>query len=162
MAKISMEGLDAYTRAISRLQAGMKEQVIGAAIYDAADIVADEIRAGIEALPVDGGHASPTDPLKGPNKIQKQALLDSFGITKMREEDGVYNVKLGFSGYNSIRTKKWPKGQPNAMIARSIDRGTSLMEKIPFMKRAMSKAKKPAIEAMQMAIDENIAGLMNP
>lgn len=161
MAKISMEGLDEYTRALSRLEAGVKDKVCGSAIYEAADIVADEIRAGIESLPVDGGYASPEDPLKGPNRIQKDALLSSFGITRMRKDDGIFNVKVGFTGYNPIKTKRWPQGQPNAMIARSIERGTSYMEKTPFVKRAMGKAKGQAIETMRKSVEKSIKKIMN-
>lgn len=161
MAKIEMKGLNEYTRALSRLEHGLKEQVIGPAIYEAAGIVADEIRAGIVGLPVDGGYASSDDPLRGPNQIQKDALQESFGISPMGEKDGFYNVKIGFAGYNAIRTKRWPQGQPNAMIARSIERGTSFMEKIPFIKRAMTKVRKKAIQKMQLRIDERIHALMD-
>lgn len=160
MAKIEMKGLDECTRALSRLSAGLKVEVCGAAIFDAADIVADEIRASIEDLPVDGGYASPNDPLRGPNRLQKEALLSSFGITRMQEDDGIYNVKLGFEGYNAIRTKRWPQGQPNAMIARSIERGTSYIEKTPFVKRAMGKAKGQALEAMQKSVERSIKRIM--
>lgn len=160
MAKIEMKGLNEYTRALSRLEAGLKEQVIGPAIYDAAKIVADEIRAGIDALPVDGGYGTPQNPLEGPNQIQKDALQESFGIAPMGEKDGFYNVKLGFEGYNEIRTKRWPRGQPNAMVARSVEKGTSFMLKTPFIKRAMSKVRKPAIQKMQLRIDERIHSLM--
>lgn len=160
MAKIEMKGLNEYTRALSRLEAGLKEQVIGPAIYDAAEIVADEIRAGIDALPVDGGYGTPQNPLEGPNQIQKDALQESFGITRMGEKDGFYNVKIGFDGYNEIRTKRWPRGQPNAMVARSIERGTSFMLKTPFIKRAMSKARKRALESMQRTVDRQIKKLM--
>lgn len=160
MAKIEMKGLDEYTKALSRLELGLKDKVIGAAIYDGADIVADEIRAGINALPVDSGFGTPDAPLKGPNKVQKDALLASFGITRMGERFGFYDVKVGFDGYNEIRTKRWPKGQPNAMIARSIERGTSFLLKTPFVKQAMSRAKTRALEAMKRTTEREIKKLM--
>lgn len=56
-----------------------------------------------------------------------------MGIARIRENSTGWNVKVGFDGYNKIVTKRWPKGQPNAMIARSINSGTSFMIKYPFM-----------------------------
>ena len=43
MAKIELKGLNEYTKALSRLSAQYKKEVIGEAIYGAAGIVADEI-----------------------------------------------------------------------------------------------------------------------
>lgn len=161
MAKITMEGLDEYTKALSRLQTGVKDKVIGPAIYQGAEIVADRVRAEIQSLPVDGGHGTPANPLMGPNQIQKDALLASFGISRMQEDDGVYNVKLGFEGYNPIRTRRWPNGQPNAMIARAIERGTSFLQKNPFMKRATGSSKIHALEAMKKSVERDITDIMN-
>lgn len=162
MARIQMKGLDEYTMALSNLGRDLKAQVIGPAIYKAADIAADAVRASIEALPTDGGMGPPTGStlLKGPNKLQKKGLLKSFGITKMRDDEGFYNVHLGFSGYNQIRTKAWPKGQPNVVIARSVERGTSFMTATHFIKRAMSTAQKPALAAMQKTVEQSIKNLM--
>lgn len=161
MARIEMKGLDEYTKALSRLEMGVKVKVIGPAVYAGADIVADAIRAGIEALPEDGGIGTPQDPLKGPNELQKDGLLASFGISRMQDRDGVENVKLGFDGYNSIRTRRWPQGQPNAMVARSVERGTSFMLANPFLKKAVALARKAALEVMRKTVDKGVKDAMN-
>lgn len=162
MARIEMKGLDEYTAALSRLERSLKESVIRPAIYDGADISADAIRGELQALPTQGGMGPPVArvPLQGPNKAQKKALLESFGITKMREDDGSYDVRLGFDGYNKIKTKTWPKGQPNVVVARAVERGTSFMAANPFIKRAMGRARKPALGAMRKSVDKSLKNIM--
>ena len=156
MAKIEMRGLDEYTRALSRLELGTKEKVIGPAIYAGAKVAADAIQSAISSIPVDNGFGTVDHPQNGINAKQKAALHNSFGIAKMRNDDGFYNVKLGFDGYNDIKTKRWPKGQPNAMIARSVERGTSWLRPYKFIKKAMNSARKQVIGVMQTEVDKGI------
>lgn len=160
MASIEMRGLDEYTRKISELSQAAKDQVIGPAIYEGAAIVAEAVQREISAIPTDTGWGSPERPLHGLQPRQKAALHNSFGISKMRDDDGYRNVKLGFDGYNTIRTKRWPKGQPNAMIARSLERGTSWLKPYKFMKKAVQASKAKAIGVMQTEVDSKIYALM--
>ena len=67
----------------------------------------------------------------------------------MRNTDGVYDVKMGFGGYNSVRTAKYPQGQPNALIARALESGTSFRSKNPFLSRAFNRAKNYSEETMK-------------
>ena len=99
--------------------------------------------------------------MTGPNQYQKKGLEDSFGIAPIRNDNGFVNVKLGFDGYNGLKTKRWPNGQPNQMIARSVERGTSWMKANPFMKRALRKARKQAQEAMASRLQSEIQKIMN-
>ena len=160
MAKIEMRGLDEYTRALARLELGAREQVIGPAIYQGAKVAADAIQSSISTIPIDNGWGTEANPQSGINARQKAALHNSFGITKMRDDDGVYNVKLGFDGYNSIKTKRWPNGQPNAMIARALERGTSWLRPYKFIKKAMAEARKKALAVMQTEVDKGIYEIM--
>lgn len=160
MSKIEMRGLDEYTRALSRLELGAREQVIGPAIYQGAKVAADAIQSAISSIPVDNGWGTPSKPQNGINAKQKAALHQSFGVTKMRSDDGYYNVKLGFDGYNDIKTKRWPKGQPNAMIARALERGTSWLKPYRFIKKAMASARERAIGVMRTEVDKGIYEIM--
>lgn len=87
---------------------------------------------------------------------QKQGLIEGFGVSPLDNENGYINVKLGFSGYNNVKTKKYPKGQPNVLVARGIESGASDREKHPFIRTAVNKSKKPAVEAMKQTIDNDI------
>lgn len=160
MAKIEMRGLDEYTRALARLELGAREKVIGPAVYQGARVAADAIQASISTIPVDNGRGTEAHPQSGINAKQKAALHNSFGVTKMRSDSGFYNVKLGFDGYNDIKTKRWPNGQPNAMIARALERGTSWLRPYKFIKDAMSRAKNQALGVMRTEVDKGIYEIM--
>lgn len=162
MAKIEMKGLNEYAKALSRLEASVREEICGKAIYDAADIIADQIREGIDTVPTDSGMLDEFwgGLMRGPNKRQIYFLKKSLGIARMRTWDDLLNVKVGWDGYNDIKTKRWPNGQPNAMIARSIERGTSFMEATPFIKRAVSRGRKSALEAMRETVEKGVKDAM--
>lgn len=155
MARFAFKGLDEYELKLSKLQA-KRVDTIGHAIYKAADIVANEISKRIDALPErkPGTYGTAENPAKGVLAIQKAGLKHGFGITPMREENGCYNVKLGFAGYNHLKSEKYPNGQPNQLVARGVESGTSWLQKSPFVNPAVKKTKEAAIKAMQKVIDE--------
>lgn len=158
MATLKIEGLDEYERMLSQLaEPNTVQGICGATVYAGADVMADAIRAGIEALPVVPANrvGTPNNKLAGITGKQKDGLLDSFGITPMQHRDGFYEVKLGFDGYNDVQTAAHPNGQPNSMIARSVNSGTSFRQKIPFIDRAVRSAKKETEAAMVAACDDS-------
>lgn len=160
MAVIQFKRGDEYLMKISKLEAALKDEVCGAAIYGAAGIVADEIRSQLKAVPSDEGYGTASEPTRGPKAGQKEGLLDALGISSMEEKSGYYDVKIGFDGYNGIKTKRWPNGQPNQMVARSIERGTSWMKANAFVKKAMAATRKRALEFMKHSVDESIRKIM--
>ena len=156
MAKFMFTGLEEYERMLTKLSTSESIQAVcGATIYAGADTVADEIRQSIDALPVlaNGEHGSKDNQLAGVTAAQKRGLQESFGITPMSRHGGFYNVKLGFDGYNGIRTDQFPKGQPNALIARAVNSGTSFRQKNPFIDKAVRRSKPKALEKMKTAFD---------
>lgn len=161
--KIEYKGADQYLIILSQMQ-GKTRSVAGKAIYAAANIVADAIKADLRALPaVSEKYNLSAYKTGGKSKLsekQKQGLLDGFGIAKMEYKDGFYNVKAGFDGYNDISTDRYPKGQPNPLIARCVENGSSYMDATPFVKPAVNKSRKSAIAEMQRVIDEEYEKLM--
>jgi hypothetical protein len=155
MAKLQFKGLEEYEAQLLKLR-GLTEQMIGEAIYEGAAIVADEVKKGIESIPIDDRYAAGGTMLHGITQEQKQGLLDGFGIASMQNENGYLHVKLGFNGYNSMRTKNFPNGQPNSMIARSVNSGSSFRQRIPFVDNAVNSAKSRAEEKMKQKLDEAI------
>lgn len=161
MATIQFKKMDEYLFKISKLEAELKDQVLGEAIYGAAGIVADEIRKSLERVPTDEGYGTESAPARGPKKAQKKGLYESLGITSMQDDGtGFLNVKIGFDGYNDIATKRWPRGQPNQMVARSVESGTTWMQKNDFVRRAVASSRKRAIEFMKKTVDKSIQKIM--
>lgn len=161
MAKFSFKGMAEYELKLSKLKTGSKD-IAAKAVYAGAAIMADEIKANIKALPVQKGVEGDEDSkINSVTPVQKEGLLESFGISSLRDDNGYWNVKLGFDGYNRTKTDKYPKGQPNAMIARSVESGTSFRKRNPFVSRAI-KAKEAAVVAeMGRVMDEEINKIMN-
>lgn len=129
MARFEFSGIDNYIKQLNKLQQSTKDGVVGKTVYAGAAVVADSVRRAIQALPVGDGRAQGDGLVDTVTLPQKAGLLDGFGISRMKDDDGFVNVKLGFDGYNSTRTEKYPRGQPNALIARSVNSGTTFRKK---------------------------------
>lgn len=119
------------------------------------------VMQGIDSIIVDNKFGTPDNPAQGPTSYQKEGLYRSVGIAKARYDGTFYNVKIGFDGYNHLQTKRWPQGQPNSLIARSIESGTSWMVKQPFMRKAERAAKAPCESVMQQVVEKEIDKRMN-
>lgn len=162
MAKwIVGKGLDNYIAYLQSINA-VTDEMIGEAVYDMAKVVANKVRANIEALPAVSNEANIATYREGYSRLsepEKQGLLDGFGVSPLQDDSGYRNVKLGFDGYNSVKTKKYPQGQPNALIARVTESGSSYREKTPFIRPAVNAARKPAEKAGQAKIDEKIKSI---
>ena len=139
MATLTFKGLKEYEMVLSRFGKDI-ERIAGAAIYQGAGIVADEIKKGIEGLPTKTG-------------VTKRGLIDGFGISGLQNDNGYRNVKLGFGGYNE-------NGVPNVLMARVFESGTSKVQKRPFVRPAVNRSKKQAEQAMSETIDKEIGKIM--
>ena len=150
MAKFQVgPGMDQYLNQLRNLEF-MADDMIGRAIYKGGGIIADAIKANIQNLP----SSACTD-------VERAGLISGFGIAHMKNEDGYFNVKVGFDGYNDNVTAKYPRGKPNSMIARSIEAGTSWKPKHPFIAPAVRASKDAAEQAMAKEIDDQISKTMS-
>ena len=154
MATFQFEGVDNLIAQYQTLL-GMTDEVIGKAVGAGAGVVADAVKAEIKALPVSNQYNSGVV-----NSAQKKGLIDSFGIAGLRNDNGFLNVKLGFDGYNNYKTKKYPNGQPNSLIARSINSGSSYRKKNPFVDRATKATKSKCETSMETKLNSEIQKLI--
>ena len=165
MAKIELKGMEEYTKKLRQLgEDGGK--ICKAAVFDGADQIADAIRASIESMPTIGKQEAVIawrnkEPVSGITVEQKQGLLQGLYLKKMRDEGGFIYTQVGFAGYNSVETQKYPSGQPNSLIARSMESGSSARRKKPFVRPAANKAKAAAQSRMEKKIVEMIDNIMN-
>lgn len=159
MAKFTVgKGLDDYIAKLGDLEY-RADGLAGRAIYEGAKIVADKIRSNIEALPVQVG--SPKNGARrDPTQVEKDGMLAGLGVAKKQVSDGFINVKIGMDGYNEHVTPKYPKGHPNSMIARTINAGSTWMNRHPFINNAVSSTKKAAEEKMKEIIENGIEETM--
>lgn len=139
MAKIQFRGLVEYEAKIEAL-GKQGRQIAGKAIYEGSRIIADAIRKSADSLPEKTG-------------VTKQGIKDGLGISKIEDDNGYYNVKIGFNGYNA-------NGRPNVLMARLFESGTSKVQKHPFVRPAVTNHKKEAEESMGKTMDEEIKKIM--
>ena len=160
MARMTFKGLKEYELRLSKLASG-SEEIAKKAIHEGASVVADAIRKNLEALPTEKfRYLRGDDKFNGLPEQQKKDLVASFGITPIDERGGIYSAKVGFDGYGSIPTKKYPQGIPNQLLARAVESGSSVRRKTPFVRPAINASKAKAEKAMADTIDKEIEKLM--
>lgn len=155
MAKFQFEGIDTYIAQLSKIYSDT-DKIIGRSIYEGAAVVMKEVVSAIDGITIDNNYGTEDKKTTGPNSYQKEGLKRSIGISKIRQDGTFWNVKIGFDGYNGLKTKTWPKGQPNAMVARAVESGTSWMQKQPFMRKAEKSSRVRCEQAIANQIDEEI------
>lgn len=161
MGKLRIKSLDRQMQQLEKLEANVTS-IMQSVLYEGAGVVADAIKQALNAIPVDTESriGTPEDPVVGLQELQKQGLIDSFGISPMRQEKNEHNVLIGFDGYNDVRTKKYPHGQPNQLIARSLEAGTSFRRPHPFVRPTVRKARRTAEKKMQETLQQEIDKIM--
>lgn len=159
--KISDSGLEKIISSFDRID-GTLEEIAEKAIYKAAGMIADEVKKGIQSIPIQENDHGKSPYMKkgqrltGITSAQKSDLINSLGIAKFRKEDGAVNTSIGFSGTGSTTSKKHPKGLPNRTLMRSIESGSSLRQKHPVVRQALNSVRKRATETIKNEVTEQI------
>lgn len=152
MATFVFEGLDEFIN-LCMVTDKELDRIIGRSIHPGARVMASSIEGAIQAIETDDGKGTPhrkgAPMRRGPTEQQKASLISDFGIAIIRKERFGYNVKCGWDGYNTVRTARYPNGQPNAMIARSVNSGTSFMRPQHFLDRAVNSAELTTVETIR-------------
>lgn len=154
MAKVKTAGLTELLKQLEALE-GNTDDILEDVTLEGAGIVTDVMRSEIKSLRTsdeyEGGngkrYAKPED-VKG--------LIDSLGYTPTQFKGTKIDSNVGFDGYNSNKTKKYPNGHANRMIANAINKGTSFMIAQPFINRSKRQAEERCIETMQKKLDEAV------
>jgi len=157
LANMTVYGIDEYAAKLSLLGSNTTS-IAKKVVIAGANPIADEIRKGIENIQNDKFRKlTESDAFSGISEGQRKDLLDSLGITPadidFKENT---NVKVGFDGYGSYPTIKYPQGVPNQLLARAIESGSSVRGKTPFVRKAVNKTKAKAIEEMGKTLDKEI------
>ncbi len=137
MATIRFSGIDAYREQLQRLEQD-SEEILKRAVYDGAAIVADEVRQRLHAV-------------LSPDATGQ--LESSLGISKIQNDRGYVNARIGFDGYDS-------KGVPNQLKANVLESGSTRQPKRPFMRPAVNASRRPAEEKMKQVVEQQIETLM--
>ena len=153
MARMTVTGLEEFTTVLHGLGDQM-DGVMKQATYAGADKLIESVKAQINNLPTQDGYMPEGQKRGVITESEKRDLLNHVGISRMESTGGKVSVAVGFNGYSSHRTKKYPNGVPIPLIARSIESGSSVRKKIPFMRTAA----KSNAEAIKAAMAEAATG----
>lgn len=145
--KVNITGFEAVQRMFSDMENDLTAAV-NAALFDGAKIAADEVKAGLQALPIqeDKNGNAPYVPkggarLNGITSKQKEDLIASMGIATFRKGNrGETSTSIGFDGYGRS-TWKGGKPLPNQVLMREVESGTSWMNKHPVIRQAVTRTK---------------------
>lgn len=162
MAKFqSLKLGEEYLLKLSRLEQNA-DSIIKQAVYQGAKVVGDAIKGEAEALPVEPFRKlGPGEVFTGVTPEEKEAIVQGFGLSGMEQDRLGWNTKAGFAGYVARqKTKKYPKGTPVPMPVRSIESGSSVRRKIPFVRRAVKASQTQAVQAMGDTVEREIKQTM--
>ena len=164
--RIRFEGIDNFAEKLEELEI-KASSLAKSTLYEGAKVMADEVKRGLQAIPIDiqkygsrKGYApfihqgSNGRMITGVTPRQKQDIINSMGISRMREEGGNVSVRIGFDGYTVDG-----KGENEiaiAMLLRSFESGTSFIKKAPIVRKAFASGRPKVKEAMQKHIDRVI------
>ena len=164
MAKLNFNGCKEIIDKLSDI--GQRApKMAAAALFEGAKVTADMLREAVQALPEEQFHPLPgahnngdsASPLNVLTPDDKADLLDTIFVKKFEHSTDGVTTEISFAGgYSRHPSKKYPRGIPLPIIARSIESGSSARRKRPFVRTTASKAKEPAAAAMQAKLDEYI------
>ena len=150
-----------YLLKLSRLEQNA-DSIIKQAVYQGAKVVGDAIKGEAEALPVEPFRKlGQGEVFTGVTPEEKEAIVQGFGLSDMEQDRLGWNTKAGFAGYvTRQKTKKYPKGTPVPMLVRSIESGSSVRRKIPFVRRAVKASQPQAVRAMGDTVEQELKQTM--
>ena len=162
MAKITFKRGSEYASKLQQLERHfMKDAPLEKAVAAGAEIVADEIRDNLDAIPEEEfRRLGDGEMFHGLPEGQKRDLQDSFGLTPIeKDKNGFIHTKAGFDGYGSFPTNAYPEGIPNQLLARSAESGSSVRQKHPFVEPAVKVKRKEAVETMNTVIENEFKSI---
>lgn len=185
MAKITFNHTEKFGHVLGYWETRfLDDEALKRVVVPGAKIIADALRTAIEGFqtykmqkkayrkgkmsaaegndPVWLDTSGTTSIRSGITEKEKKIMLKHFGVAPIkRDRDGFLHTKIGWNGYASRPRKGFPKGFPVPYMVRTIESGASWRKKQPFIRKAVRKHEKAAIEAMQKALDEELDDIFN-
>jgi len=156
--ELDTSGLDGVIKMMDKLGAST-EGIYKAALYKGAEVIADEIRKNLDAIPVaersngDIPWVKSGQLLRGITSRQKADIIEAFGVSKHRVEGAAVVTTVGFNTTKKGYTQGYFRGRKDALpiplLLRSIESGCSFRQKIPVIRPAVQSKETEAVKAME-------------
>ena len=147
-----IEGMSELSEMLTALEEGA-QGAAAAGLYDGAGIMADAIESAIDGIQnAPFKYTAFGSRLPSPEEVD--AIRGGVGIAKFDKNGSEVQTSIGFAnaGYADVAGKS----KPIALIANSINSGTSFLRKQPFFRKSVSKALKRAEEAIAKTIEQRL------
>ena len=156
---IKIEGMQMFQTSLENL-ASLIHKINNMALYEAAGIVAEEMRSALESLPTyDDWYGTPEHPLYGATPSEKAQIIENFGIADFRDTGDGSQTSLGFTGYVNTPSSRYNDQVPTGMLMQCINYGTQFRQGTHTLDRVERNSKAKAIQAAQNKIDQEIKKL---
>jgi len=154
---LKVEGMDEITAMLKKAENGA-QGIAARALYVGAGIVADEISKGARGVNTSRFRYA-NGWQRDPSPEEKAAVVSAgVGISRFTKTGNEVDTSVGYSqsGYAEINGKR----KAVAVIANSINSGTSFMKKQPFIRKAASQTKAKASSAIEKEITALVEDMM--
>lgn len=156
---IKTEGLTEVSEMLTRL-GNKAEDVASGSLYDGAGIVADAFTAAANSIQTEPFRYAAGGRKRKPSPEEKAALIGKSGIAKFNKNGSEVDTIIGISGsagYANVAGKQKAVRE----IARSINSGTSFMEKQPIFRKAKSSSQNAAKAAIVAKAEKMFDEIIN-
>lgn len=161
MAKMTVTGYNELYSKLQKLASSEASKAMVSGVYEGAGAAADALKNTISAVPAKkGSWEFYKKTIVGLSETQKRGLIDGVGIASIESKNGSVNTKVGFAGYNDHITKHYPKGQPNALVARSLESGSSIGAKNPIVRPTAKRVARIVEKKMADKVKKEIEKVM--
>ena len=123
MASIKTVGVDEYLNQLNTMLDNSAETA-GKMVYKGAGIVADEIKKRISQIPE--REESGEGRQRGITDAERAGLSESLGISRLRNDEGFFNEKIGFDGYAIGGVSV---GEPEACMYQAVEASVPYLPK---------------------------------
>ena len=149
---IRTDGIEELGAMLAKLN-DKAQDVASGALFDGAGIVADAFRTAVNSIRTAPFKYAPPGKTRLPSPAEKEALLGKSGIATFDKTGEEVNTLIGISGAAGYADVA---GHTKAvrLIARSINSGTSFMQKQPVFRKAKSTSSGPAKAAIVSKAEE--------
>ena len=156
---IKTEGLTEVSEMLTRL-GNKAEDVASGSLYDGAGIVADAFTAAENSIQTETFRYAAGGRKRKPSPEEKAALIGKSGIAKFNKNGSEVDTIIGISGsagYANVAGKQKAVRE----IARSINSGTSFMERQPIFRKAKSSSQNAAKAAIVAKAEKMFDEIIN-
>ena len=143
MATIQFKGLDELVAKLERMTTHTTG-ICKMAVWEGGKVVGDSIKASLSGIPVQDEYVRKDETRTGIRSEEKEEIISSFGLSKMRVEGGTVSTKAGFKAGTKIR---------------AVESGTSYMRKHPVVRQAVNRSRGAAEAAMKVKFEEELEKL---